>query len=161
MFNWFKKKEEVKPSVLNTQIVTSIMIEFMGWYHKEIELYTGDADKSMVFNIATMNPNIFLNKELGMELVNRYFVVSGNKDQKITTRMKIFVSKITLLFGIDVVTELKERSITSLIVDFNIPEDLVEAYVRVSDLFWLYPLLLIQGNLEFLGVAPGSMPEAQ
>lgn len=153
MFSLFKKKET---SLLTSQVSASILAEFMHWYGKEIDMYEGAPDRCMLFNIATLHPHILKNPEIGLEHVKRYFVMSTEKDQRFTTRLQIFVTKMKLVFGAEVIHELEARCIRCLLEDYRFDQKVLDLYLRTAELFWTYPILLIQANLDLAEIQPGT-----
>lgn len=125
-----------------------ILAAFAKWMQDEYLLYKGDDERCLLRNIATTHPSVFNDEKLGKGYIDRYFVMSNTADQRTVTRLAIFVSKLNLIFGDDIVSQFKSRCITSMIQDLHINKDLLATYFNLADLFWVYPVLLIIGNLE-------------
>jgi len=147
---WFGEKEY--HSKLSNDIVVGIIKTFMEWYHNEITLYEGKSEQCMVRNLATINPIMFFDQKTGDKYIDHYFIISNNTDQRVATRLQIFISKLNLIFGQDVIDEFKARCLTSLVNDYHFSLNLLNHYIRKSDLFWTYPLFLIEGNIDMCNI---------
>lgn len=138
---WFKPKLDATTSA-------DIIVEFAKWMHDEFAMYEGNSDGCMLKNIATTHPSVFNEINIGNTLVERYFVMSNTADQRVATRLCIFVSKLNIIFGKDIIDQFKERCITSMIEDLHINVDNLTAYFKLSNLFWTYPILIMMGTLD-------------
>lgn len=149
---FFKKK-------LNESTASDILASFATWMHEELRNYNGSPDTSMLKNISTTHPSVFNDLTIGKNTVEHYFIMSNTSDQRVATRLAIFVSKLNLIFGSDMINQFKERCIESMLVDYHIDKNNLESYLKLSDLFWTYPVLLMMGTLELREIVVQKSPD--
>lgn len=139
---------------LTDNIATSILTAFANWMHTEYTVYKGDNDTCMIRNIATTHPSVFNDLSIGTKMVERYFIMSNSSDQRVATRLAIFISKLNVIFGSDIIDQFKARCIESMLKDLLIDKSHLESYLKLSALFWTYPILVMIGTLELEELVP-------
>ena len=140
-FIMWSSKEVVKP--FPDPVVELVENDVRTFVEQELTTYKRNPDNqrlddSVIVNIALFNLEA-LNYQNGVDQMNN--LLSDHHNQIVEKRMKQLLHTLYIRYGIDIIDDLAERTLTTMVAVFNLKEPIIRTLDEKHNTFWLQPFI--------------------